>query len=51
MLKVWEKSVDQDQLASVKPADQDLHFFPLKYMQITGILKVDWIGEECSTLI
>ena len=38
-----ENSVDQDQLASEKPADQDLHCFPTKSMLIIGILQVDWI--------
>ena len=38
-----ENSVDPDQLASEKPADQDLHCFPTKSMLINGILQVDWI--------
>ena len=28
-ISCFENSVDQDQLASKKPADQDLHCFPL----------------------
>ena len=36
----FENSVDPDQLASEKPADQDPHCFPLCLL-IIGILQVD----------
>ena len=52
-LSPYEISVDPDQLASEKPADQDSHcFHPVcKYILVTGTLQVtsSWkiIGVEC----
>ena len=47
----FENSVDPDQLASEKPADQDPHCFPL-YMLTTGILQGNGIkiGVECCAM-
>ena len=44
-ISCFENSVDSDQLASRKPADQDPHCFhsACKYMLITGILQL-WIS-------
>ena len=44
----FENIVDTDQLASKKPADQDLHCFHpiLEYMQITDVLQVNWQNIE-----
>ena len=41
----FENSVDPDQLASEKPADQDPHSFhsACKYMLINGILLINWL--------
>ena len=44
---VVNKRLDPDQLAPQKPADQDLHCFPLCFIINThcldGILQVNWI--------
>ena len=50
----FENSVDPDQLASEKPADQDPHSFfccACKYIPITELLQVNLIKikEEFST--
>ena len=55
-ISCFQNSVDLDQLASEKPADQGPHCFPvLIYLYIleTGILQVNWmiIGEECKQII
>ena len=40
-------SVDPEQLASEKPADQDLHCFhsACKYIHIAGLQQVNLVGE------
>ena len=43
VISCFENNVDPDQLASEKPADQDLHCFP---MLIPGILLGLKFGEE-----
>ena len=44
-MSCFENSVDPDQLASEKPADQDLHCFltACKYILVTIILQDSWI--------
>ena len=44
----FENSVDPDQLASGKPADQDPHCFPVCLYIVLHVNMIK-IGDECST--